>query len=123
MPAPVAGTGTLRLTAEWRTPPAPCVYERSKAALSHAVLYDSIPSIAQILESIRALSADQRAHVRSLLDAMESATSQEAFANHMKTLDLLTRTQRSRPTPDTVAFEPAPTRGTPASDMITENRR
>jgi len=82
-----------------------------------------MPSIAHILESFRALSPGQRAHVRSLLDAMESATSEEAFANHLKTLDLLTRTRRSRPVPGTVASEPALTRGTPASDMITENRR
>ena len=93
-----------------------------EVALSHAVHYDSMPSIAHILASIRALSPDQRAHVRSLLDEMASSMSEDAFANHMKTLGLLTRTRRSEPEPDTATFKPASTRGKPASDMIIEGR-
>jgi hypothetical protein len=81
-----------------------------------------MPSIVHILKSIWALSPDQRAQVRSLLDEMGSPMSEDAFANHMKALGMLTRKRSPRPVPDTASFEPAPTGGMPASDMIIEDR-
>lgn len=81
-----------------------------------------MPSVAHLLESIRALSPDERAHLRSLLDEMESSVSEADFAEHMKALGLLDRTRSTRSGQDTVSFQPAPTRGKPASDVIIEDR-
>lgn len=70
------------------------------------------------LDSIQSLSPDERASLRALLNDEEP--SEAEFAEQMVALGVLER--HGRPTSD-LSFEPVSTEGTPASQLIIENRR
>lgn len=75
-------------------------------------------SLQKALDTIETLSADERSALQSLLDADEP--SESAFAERMEALGILER--RGRQAPD-IEFDPVPTKGQPASEIIIEERR
>jgi len=75
-------------------------------------------ALQKALDSIQALSSDQRASLRALLDSEDPSESD--FAERMVALGVLER--RGRRSSD-FSFDPEPTRGTPASEIIIEDRR
>ena len=70
------------------------------------------------LDSIQALSPEQRTSLRTLLD--DDAPSEATFAERMVALGVLERRRQDTSTP---SFDPVPTEGTPASHIILEDRR
>ena len=75
-------------------------------------------SLQKALDTIENLSADERSALQSLLDANEP--SESTFAERMEALGILER--RGRQAPD-IEFDPVPTEGQPASEIIIEERR
>lgn len=75
-------------------------------------------SLQKALDSIQALSPNERASLQALLDSEE--LSEAAFTERLVALGVLER--RGRRASD-LEFDPVPTEGTPASEIIIEERR
>ena len=85
-------------------------------------------TLSQILEGVQALSPGERQqlvrHLQQALPAPKPLLSEEEFVVRMQELGILDRNESfERSVPAPLNFEPAPTVGQPASEVIIEERR
>ena len=87
-------------------------------------MHMALHTLNQVLEAVGALSSEERAHLRTLLDDAHEEMTEDAFAERMVDIDLLERRRApfSRAANES-SFQPAPVRGKPASAVIIEERR
>ncbi len=85
---------------------------------------DVMTTLNKILEAVRTLSPEKREQLRSILNSAEVGTSppktEQAFADSMANQGIL---ERPLPSGERPSFQPAPTQGKPASEIIIEERR
>lgn len=96
----------------------------ARECLKHQIgKMESLRSLGQILDAVRALSDEEREHLRALLNETGSDQTEEAFARDMVKQGLLTRRAAGSPSGEAPAFQPVRAQGRPATEIIIEQRR